>query len=235
MIDNIANGAPTDFRVRTAEERRARMRARLISALHDIYLPDERGNAAVIDDVIRKAGVSRGTFYKYFDSIDEAVTELGRAMANDMLMTYQRLFGNVADPAIAVTAGTVLTLSRAALEPRWAAFTSRVALVAYFAQRDPVLEIVTHSLQRARDSELLHFETLSVAADLVIGVTIEGVRRAAHGETLSRRYINEIALMSLRGLGMNPDGAHAAIEEVWRQLLQEAPRIPWWKSEALQH
>lgn len=225
--------AMKNFRVRVAEEKRTRMRARLLSAILDIYMPDGRGGAAVIDDVVQQAGVSRGTFYKYFDSLEEAVTELGQEMANEMLLTFERMFGSDPSPAIAVTAGTQLTLMRAMMEPRWAAFTSRVDFVAYFSQRNPMSDIVTHSLQRARESKLLHFESLAAAADFVIGVTLEGVRRAAHAEMCTRSYITEITLMNMQGLGMDRTTAQQAIEEVWQRLLEHASQIPWWNADAI--
>lgn len=38
----------------------------------------------MIDDVVRYAGVSRGTFYKYFDSFDQTVEQLGWQLAIEM-------------------------------------------------------------------------------------------------------------------------------------------------------
>jgi AcrR family transcriptional regulator len=234
-IDTAASNRSTvDFRVRVAQEKRTRMRARLLSAILDIYLPHERGGAAVIDDVVAKAGVSRGTFYKYFDSLDEAVTALGQEMAAEMLRAFETMFGSNANPAIAAAAGTLLTLTRAAMEPRWAAFTSRVDFVAYFSQRNPMLDIVTHSLLRAKTAGLLHFTAIEVAADFVIGVTLEGVRRAAHGQPCTRAYITELACMNMLGLGMDTNVATQAIDEIWRELNEHAPQLSWWRAEVIE-
>ena len=38
----------------------------------------------MIDDVVRAAGVSRGAFYWYFDTLDEAIETLGRRMADEI-------------------------------------------------------------------------------------------------------------------------------------------------------
>src|ERR1700692_137964 len=84
--------ASEDFRVRVAAQKRDRMRARLIAATKDAYVAGGAERTPVVEDVIRQAGVSRGTFYKYFDSLDEILAEIGYAVAGEMLATYDRLF-----------------------------------------------------------------------------------------------------------------------------------------------
>ena len=54
--------------------------------------------ARVIDDVIRHAHVSRGTFYKHFGSLEEAVSELGAIMVDDMTVGIYEVYNCVEDP-----------------------------------------------------------------------------------------------------------------------------------------
>src|SRR3546814_12397923 len=82
-------GPDPDFRIRVAADRRERMRARLLDAVLDLYQPGRGGAHLVIDDVIQAAGVSRGTFYKYFDSLEEAVDELGERMAAGTIAAFR--------------------------------------------------------------------------------------------------------------------------------------------------
>src|SRR3546814_8453796 len=86
--------SPEDFRIRVAADRRETMRARLLYAVLDLYQPGRGGAHLVIDDVIQTAGVSRGTFYKYFESLEEAVDELGERMAAGTIADFRRLFDN---------------------------------------------------------------------------------------------------------------------------------------------
>ena len=74
-----------DHRVRVAEQKRERMRERLIDATQVAYLACEPGRHPVVDDVIRIAAVSRGSFYKHFTAIDELFAEIGGRMAQEML------------------------------------------------------------------------------------------------------------------------------------------------------
>ena len=73
-----------DHRLRSARRKRERMRAHLLDAVLVTYPGDEPGTPAVIDDVIRHANVSRGTFYKYFRSLGEAVEELAAQLADEL-------------------------------------------------------------------------------------------------------------------------------------------------------
>jgi len=66
----VTGPSQEDHRTRVGLERRERMRDRLIEAATLVFA--ELGpEVAQIDDVIRQAGVSRGTFYNYFRSTDD--------------------------------------------------------------------------------------------------------------------------------------------------------------------
>ena len=76
------------------------MLVRLLSATMKVVADlVARGNA-VIDDVVRAAGVSRGAFYWYFDTLDEAIETLGRRMADEISAETYNVFRSQPDPAI---------------------------------------------------------------------------------------------------------------------------------------
>ncbi|QUN32293.1 helix-turn-helix transcriptional regulator (plasmid) [Cupriavidus sp. KK10] len=63
-----------------------RMRWRLLNSA--LKLVASKGHAAMsVDDVIREAGVSRGTFYKYFASPDVLIRELATEIASQIVRT----------------------------------------------------------------------------------------------------------------------------------------------------
>src|SRR3546814_14199269 len=86
------------------------MRARLLDAVLDLYQPGRGGAHLVIDDVIQTAGVSRGTFYKYFESLEEAVDELGERLAAGTIADFRRLFDNEPNAAARAVGGAALAL-----------------------------------------------------------------------------------------------------------------------------
>ena len=223
-----ADAPADDFRVRVAAEKRERMRARLIAATLDAYLHAEPGRAPVIDDVIRLADVSRGTFYKYFDSLDEVLAEIGGAMAADMLASYERLFAGV-DAAVSVAAGPLMAMARAAMEPRHGAFISRVDFVSLLAVEDPRALIVKRSLIDGRDAGTLHFASVEAAMDLVIGTSREGARRILETRVLDGAYIREVAVMVMLALGLDRTHAESAVSQAWQHLQQQSAGLHWWQ------
>jgi len=73
-----------NFRTRNAQVKREKMLSRLLSATMEVCADTNRRGTAVIDDVVRAAGVSRGAFYWYFDTLDEAIETLGRRLADEI-------------------------------------------------------------------------------------------------------------------------------------------------------
>ncbi len=229
--DSLAPGddATGDHRSRVASEKRTRMRERLIVATMDAYLEVDPSRHPVIDDVIRIAEVSRGTFYKYFDALDAVLTEIGQRTADEMLGTYEEVYGPVDDAAVRVAAGPVMALARAAMEPRHAAFISRVDFIDFLDSADPRRRQVETSLSEARAQGVLTFDALDAAVDVVIGCSVEGARRVLRHRMLDGAYIRELSTMVMRALGMPREQAVEAVSGAWTRLQQSAARLHWWK------
>lgn len=224
-----ADLASADFRVRAAAEKRLRMRERLIAATLEAYLDAAPGWHPVIDDVIRAADVSRGTFYKYFDALDEVLAEIGQRMADEMLSSFEALYADVADGAVRSAAGPLMAMARAAMEPRHAAFIARVDFIDFFAGEDPRRLIVQRCLSEGRAQGRLSFSSLDAAVDLVIGVSVEGARRVLKTPTLGAACIHETAVMVMLGLGLPRVGAEQAVAQAWQHLQKQAASLHWWK------
>ncbi len=217
------------FRVRVAKERRERMRARLLSATFDVYQSASAAEPAVIDDVIRHAGVSRGTFYKYFSTLEQAVAELGSQMALDLLQSIKAVYCNVDDAAERVVGGALMPLARAAMQPRWGAFTSRVDFTQQgLSRHDLLLGFTMESLVSAREEKILAFESPTAAMDLVVGVVVEGMRRSANGYNTDQAYIRELLVFILSGLGAERQGALRIAAAAWNRLVVNAEDFEWW-------
>lgn len=75
---------PADHRARVGHARREKMRERLIEAATLVFA--EIGPEAQIEDVVRQAGVSRGTFYNYFRSTEELLHAAVDALASEMVV-----------------------------------------------------------------------------------------------------------------------------------------------------
>ncbi len=221
--------ADDDFRVRAAADKRERMRARLIAATMDAFADAGTGRPPVIDDVIRAADVSRGTFYKYFDSLDEVLAEIGRQMADEMLASVDRLFAGVDDAALRAAAGPLMAMARAAMEPRHAAFIARVDFIDFLGGEDPRSLIIRRSLRDGRAQGRLKFASLDAAIDLVVGVSLEAARRVLQARSLDAGYAFETATLVMLGLGLPRPDAERTVAAAWRHLEQNKAGLHWWK------
>jgi AcrR family transcriptional regulator len=223
---------PADFRARAAGRRRERMRERLLDAVLAIYAADGRGERAVVDDLVQAAGVSRGTFYKYFNTLAEAVAEVGRRDADDALRAYVQIFEPETDPLVKVAGGPLLGLARAGFDPRRAAFTGRVDFAQVLDVPPPLYAVVGLNLEAARAAGVVRFSSLRAATDTVLGVTVQGVRRFARGGAFDEAYLHEVATMILQGLGAERPAAEAAVRLAWSRVRSQADRLPWWRPSA---
>jgi len=218
-----------DFRVRAAGEKRARMRARLIDATMTAYLKSDRGRPPVIDNVIRIAGVSRGTFYKYFDTLDEVLADIARSTAGEMLTSYARLFGSIDDAAVRLAAGPLMAMARAAMEPAHGAIVANADLYDASTGEDPRRRLVEDSLNYGRAQGVFRFESLVAAFDLVIGTSVEGARRISRSGVLETSAIRETVALVLMGLGLDRTAAVRAVAQAWQCLQQAGHQLDWWK------
>lgn len=218
-----------DHRSRVAREKRARMRERLIAATMDVYGQSTGGHRPVIDDVIRAADVSRGTFYKYFDTLDEVLTEIGRRTASEMLISFDRLFGPLDDAAVMLASGPLMALARAAMDPAHGAIISHADLVDRISGDDPRRQLVYRCLNFGREQGVFQFESIEAAFDLVIGTSVEGARRISRTGQLDGAYIRETVAMVLLGLGLKRPAANRAVAAAWQLLQGASEHLHWWK------
>lgn len=218
-----------NHRGRVAEVKRARMRERLIEATIAAYGTCEPGDHPVVDDVIRIAAVSRGSFYKHFEAIDQVFSEIGRRMAGEMLATYSLLAAPLADAAARVALGPLMALTRAAMEPRHGALVARVDFVDFLASGGPGTDLVALSLEQGRAAGVLRFQDLDAAADLLVGTCVEGARRMVRSGRRDPAYAREIAAMVLRALGVPEDRTPEAIDLAGQRLASEAAQLSWWR------
>jgi TetR/AcrR family transcriptional regulator, ethionamide resistance regulator len=126
-----------EARAAAAEQRRAKTRELLLSAAEAVVA--ERGfEAASVEEFVRAAGVSRGTFYNYFPTTTDLVAALNERVSAHLNGVLVELMTRRADPA---------TLLAASLHR---------AMAAYLA--DPVRGWVALQLAGSRAPRVRSFE-----------------------------------------------------------------------------
>lgn len=222
-----ATAAKVDFRSRVAAEKRDRMRARLLAATMEACAKAGGPGGAVIDDVVRAAGVSRGAFYRYFPSLDEAVAALVSDMTAEIVATARAMFADVDDPVLGSAIGAQLLLYRAAMDRPWAGFVSSTSLI---LDAPPLLAVVGETLAAGRARGAFSFESLSTATDAFNGGLLAGVRRLSTREGPPGDYVTELSRLILRSLGASDAAADAAARQARARIEAVAPaRLAWWR------
>lgn len=217
-----------DHRVRVARQRREKMRAHLLDSVMAVY-PEGRvqgGSPAVIDDVVRHADVSRGTFYKYFDSLDQAVQQLGWQLAVEMTEAVGSVYYGLTDPPMRTATGFQTFLLRAYLDHRWGAFFSHIGLL---DGENLMLRYILADIEMGIDTGDYAVASPQIAADLLIGAKIEAVRRIiSDGGSIA--YIHAMTAMVLRSFGLSPSKSDKVVSKAYAVLCAEAPgKVAWWR------
>lgn len=191
--------ASPDHRPRVAAQRRESMRARLLDAgLATIVAHGVAGTT--IDEIISAAQVSRGTFYKYFDSVTGLASQLAQELAHELGMVLDPLVTEEPDPALRVAVGSRMMLHFVRQHPIIG------GLIVKSGWPDVDESHLFFALVRrdiASGIRLKRFEPmpLDVAVNMVAGVMLGGMQSMVAGA--ARNYPEQATLRLLRGLGVS--------------------------------
>lgn len=202
-------------RSQVARERRAQTQARILAAAIRVFTTRGR-YGLVIEDFIRAAGISRGTFYNYFRSVDELFEAASRWLEDDLMVSIETELTPLTDPVDRLATGVRLWLKKAASDREWCAFV---------AQNDRRGALVDRSVMKdLRDGRALRsfrFTSVDAARDLLIGTVREAMVRMSAGNA-PRGHASAVARTVLGALGLDA----ASVEAQMRRPLPPMRRGP---------
>ena len=216
-----------DHRIRVAKIRRERMVARLLQAVMQCYGDHVVNGPPTVEEVIDVAKVSRATFYKYFNSVDEAIEQRAIELVDEMIDSLKDLVDAKMRPILQFTVSVHLFLLRSVLDPTWAAFVARSDLL----RTDGILiNGLDFHLANAIDDSDLFFADQEAARILAIGTLRETIRSISRDERSRRGLVDEITKMILVGLGAERAVADQLVRDATIFIRGAAPdRLPWWR------
>ncbi|PLK50432.1 TetR/AcrR family transcriptional regulator [Uliginosibacterium sp. TH139] len=205
MTRRTLTAAPPDHRSRVGAARREKTRTRLIESALLVFA--SRGvDASVIDEVIARAGVSRGTFYNHFRANEDLFAAAAEAASNEIVRLIDPLVLQHRDPGARVAAGLRLALSLARRCPPFAAFVTRGGVAAIRQGGEATAKLMRDigaGLASGRFSPL----PPRLLQDLVLGPVVCAFETMAAGE-VAAEYPELFAQAILQALGV--PGATAA-------------------------
>ena len=112
-------------RAEIGREKRARTRAQLVTAANSLFAR-QAVEAVTVDDVVREAGVAKGTFYVHFDSLEGLTAAVAEELVEsfDELLQPSRL--SLKEPELRIAFGCRSFLDKGVEDPRWASLVARM-------------------------------------------------------------------------------------------------------------
>ena len=189
-----------DHRTRVGHERSARTEARLVEAALGLF-GDMRVEPPQIDDVVRAAGISRGTFYNHFESVEELLAATSERTTRELVESIDAALEGLDEPALRLGVGLRLFFARAQADPVWCRFVARVWKLGSLEARD--LEAgLRAGVFRAPGAEAAH--------DVLFGAVREALIRIGNGKA-APDYGAQVTELCLQALMTDPRRIAAAV------------------------
>jgi AcrR family transcriptional regulator len=218
-----------DHRVEVAEKKRLLMRARLVDAAMRVFA-DQTARPPIIDDVIREAKVSRGTFYNYFDSLDDVLSLIGQDVSNQMTTEILPVYDVLVEPWQRFSVGFRFFLTRAMLDRKWAGFVTGTNA---WAKDTLVNQYMSADLKNGKAAGQFTFADLQAATDFLKGASAHGILALRQGVEDPISYIDASVHMAMVSLGCNHEFANNGVQfssdrlKAWMRGELSAGRPQW--------
>ncbi|MGC3985609.1 MAG: TetR/AcrR family transcriptional regulator [Pseudorhodoferax sp.] len=190
-----------DHRVEVAARRREKMRARLLEATLAVFSRPSR-TAPDIGDVVDCAKVSRGTFYLYFQTLDEALQTLVQQQSDEMTRACLPFYDMLKEPCQRFAVGCRLFLMRASMDPQWASFMTRAMPL---DNKQLLAGYMHEDLEQGRALGQFRYVDGHAALDIELSTLIAGIGSLGKGVPDPESYMDECIRIALTGLGCAPD------------------------------
>ncbi|HMO46458.1 MAG TPA: TetR/AcrR family transcriptional regulator [Rubrivivax sp.] len=194
-----ADPADADHRTRTGALRREQTRRKLLAAALAVFA-DKGPESTQIEDVIAAAGVARGTFYNYFDTMQALLDAVTAELSDRILARIDAVVLRIDDPLLRLATGCLLYMHAGIDVPNLGAFLVRTGmrgdalgrLVDLYLPRD---------LESARSAGKMDFPTLRAARDMLLAA-INQAMQTVHEGAAPREHLRQVMAVALRGLGV---------------------------------
>ena len=166
-------------RAEIGQEKRARTRGQLLTAARALFAA--RSWASVtIDDLVREAGVAKGTFYVHFEDM-HALTV---AVADDLISEFDELIQpertSVSNPLLRIALGCNAFIEAALDDPAWGSLVARMAR-SYPSVGETARARLREDLAEALKESPAPGLSLTLALEVVVGVVLQTVLAIGEG------------------------------------------------------
>jgi AcrR family transcriptional regulator len=193
-----------NHRTRVGVARREKTRASIMKNAIAVFAT-KGPDLPVIDDFIAAAGVSRGTFYNYFNTTGELLVALTGEMSDEALGVIDPQVLKLVDPATRMCVGTRLYCQVACRYPLWGMFLTRIG--SNHAVRGKLLDAyLSRDIESGIAAGTFKVRNANVVRDMILGSIFFGIETIlTESDINGAAHIEEMMHLVLHGLGL-PDG-----------------------------
>jgi AcrR family transcriptional regulator len=200
-------------RAEIGREKRARTKAQLIAAAKALFAK-RPWESVTIDEVVREAGVAKGTFYTHFNDLEE----LAAAVADDLIDAFDDLIQpqrlSISDPLARIAFGFDAFLEQCLSDRSWASLASRMAR-SHPAVGPVLRRRLAEDLQKALGGASQSRLTPQLGVEVVIGVALQIAAAIGEGR-FDDRVRPEAAQCILAALGVGKRDAASLVARLAR-------------------
>jgi len=208
-----------DHRIRVAAARREEMQNTLMfSAL--VLASDQSIHEIDVDDIIQHAEVSRGSFYKYFPSVQALVAALADQLAQELTAEIDAITHQIPSTANRLVISAQLTMRRLVKAKVLGNFLIQLP----WPSQNPefnVFKNISSDIELGIKEGLFTKMPASIGCNLFVGSLIGGIH-VMLGKSSSASYENKVLYQALIGLGL----ASITADELLKASVPSLPKLP---------
>lgn len=208
-----------DHRVRVAATRREEMQNSLMfSAL--VLASDKSIHEIDVDDVIQHAEVSRGSFYKYFPSVQALVPALASQLAHELTAEIDAITHQIPSTATRLVISAKLTMRRLVKAKVLGNFLIQLP----WPSQNPEVNVfknLSSDIELGIKEGLFSKMPASIGCNLFVGSLIGGIHVMLR-KSSSASYENKVLYQALIGLGLTSTTA----DELLKAPVPSLPKLP---------
>lgn len=205
----MANINPTR-RAEIGREKRARTRALLVEAANSLFAR-QAVESVTVDDVVKEAGLAKGTFYVHFDSL-EALTA---AVAEELVQSFDELLQpgriSLSEPALRIAFGCRTFIDKGLNDSRWAAVAARMTAATPKGGENIGRRLFEDLQQLSKDAA--DGMSAELKQEIVVGIMTQILRALGEGR-LSSLDRDAVIRTILRAIGLGAQQAEAVLERL---------------------
>ncbi|MCL2658854.1 MAG: TetR/AcrR family transcriptional regulator [Betaproteobacteria bacterium] len=182
----------------SGQAQKAKTRAAIIQAAIPVFAQNGP-DIPIVDDFVKAAGVSRGTFYNYFETTRDLLEATMAHISDELVQTIVPVVGGESNPVIRLATAARLFYRKARLDPVFRAFLGSVSSVGDLAVRNARAD-----LEEAIEKGFVKVMDIELAEAIALGVMVFALR-TSKVEVGGEKRAREVVRATLQALGVDPD------------------------------